>query len=107
MRIVDHDTFIELPTDVLYREYTPYIFNELKIKGDTVSNINWVLQDLSPIFEETFEITEACERLEQGESLTINLDCGELDSMFEYDRKFLIYEKKDIQKLINVLQKLL
>lgn len=107
MRIVDYDTFIELPEGILYREYSPCVFGELQIKVKNISNSNWVLQSLSPTFDEEFQIYEACQRMEQGESLTIDTDSGELDSMFEYDRRFLIYEKKDVQKLINELQKLL
>lgn len=107
MKIVDYETFLGLGEGILYRTTKPMYFGDLNIKYGTLSTDDWVLQSFEPMFEEYFPLQDAYEKLEDGESLTLDLEVGERDAMYDRDRKFLIYEEKDIRILIEKLQTLL
>jgi len=48
---------------------------------------------------------EAEKRLENGESINIDENCYWRDWMFEEKQKFIVFEKKDIEKMIKNLLK--
>lgn len=105
MRIVDRKTFLALPPGILYHPATSYDFGNFAIKYQNLGE-DFVVQDF-PYFEDCEDFIEACERLEKGESLTLDVDFAGRDGLYEKDRKFLIYEEKDIRILIEKLQTLL
>jgi len=108
MRIVDYNTFIKLPEGTMYCEYSPCVFGDLKIKDETISNSDWFYSSLqsNPEFDSDF-YGEACEPMKKGEDINPDFNCIERDGMFDYDRQFLIYNKGDVQAMINKLQSIL
>jgi hypothetical protein len=117
MKIVDYNTFTNMPKGTIYSVYEPCYFSNPKIKHDVISHekdgfINdWFYQELinNPDWDEAPEygIESVCKELENGKSIKPDFNCITRDAMFDYDRKFLIYEKEDIQLFIDKLQSLL
>lgn len=109
MKIVDRKTFLTLPPGILYCKTKPCHFGDIAIKYDTWTN-DWIYQSF-PYFQEESDSSdayfEAYQKLEKGESLTLDVDCAGRDGLYEEDEKFLIYEEKDIRILIEKLQTLL
>lgn len=108
MKILNYNDFVKLPKGTLYCETHPCIFGELQLKQDTINDgRDWFLTRLDYLEDkedEYLQFQEQYELLEKGESLDLDIHCSERDGMFDYDRKFLIYEKKDVGKLIDLLK---
>jgi hypothetical protein len=116
MRIVDYKTFTNMPNGVIYQEYEPCIFGDIKVRHDVLIHdddglVNdWYYSELfgSPDLDHTksWSIMEACEVMENGKSIPIDVDITSRDGIFAYERKFLIYEKSDIELIVNKLSEL-
>lgn len=117
MKIVDYNTFTNMPKGTIYSEYKPCIFEGIHIKHDVISHENdgfindWFYQELvnNPDWDcaEEYNIQSVCEFMEDGNSANPDFDTMQRDGMFDYDRKFLVYEKQDIELLIEKLKILL
>ncbi len=110
MIIVNFEQFIKLPSGTIYCETEPCWFGELKVKYETINDNDWYLSGFRCLKQDEdnwLQIHELYEKLENGESLNIDLDTLERDAMYDKNRKFLIYEKKDIESMLNLFQKLL
>ena len=115
MKIITYDEFIKTPKGTLYSEYEPCIFGEVKIKHDVIEHkgeiIDWYYQELTNNpdwdYAEPYDISSICKKMEDGVDVPPDFDIIERDGMFDYDRKFLIYSKEDIQMLINKLSSLI
>lgn len=106
MRIVNRKEFISMPSGTVYSHYMPQVSEGLMIKGDTWTN-DWLYQDL--LFNvEGGSSDEASDKLtdaeENGTSFKLDLDCGSRDGMFDEDQLFMVYEKSDIERLIESLK---
>ena len=107
MRIVNYQEFINLPQGTLYRETEPQIFGELQIKQETINEgHDWYLTRLD-YFQTELSFSDGYEFLEAGNSLPLDLNSSERDGMFDYERKFLIYEKEDVKALMEYLTELI
>jgi hypothetical protein len=107
MKIINYDEFVSLPKGTLYRETEPCWFGELQIKQDSINeNNDWLLTRLDYLEEShsSDDFIKCYNKMEKGESFNLDIHCSERDGMFDYDRKFLIYEKKDVEKLIELLK---
>lgn len=108
MRIVDYDTFVKLPVGTMYCETEPCIFEEIKIKGDTINEgKDWFYQCFQNNIKCEGDSHESYNKFLEGEEVGLDFDTSERDGMFDYDRKFAIYSQKDIQDMINKLQSIL
>lgn len=107
--------FIKLPANTIYSRVSKSDEYEicnglfLKASGDEYK-IDWVEQDL--ISEGGFPngITNGWDAIEyvikqrnEFKDFELDLECGGRDGMFEDSDEFVVYDKKDIQKLITVL----
>lgn len=106
MRIVKRKEFLSMPEGTVYSHYMPQVSEGLMIKGETWTN-DWLYQDL--LFNvEGNTSDEASEKLqdaeESGTSFKLDLNCGSRDGMFEEDQLFMVYEKSDIESLIEALK---
>lgn len=117
MKIVDYNTFINLPKGVLYSYYTPVYTNGLMIKDESLMFENggsdWYYYDLldNPSQDSSGQWLQYVDVMmkmdEGGESIPAEFNCLERDGLYDYDRKFLIYEQDDIKNLISKLNSLL
>jgi len=112
MRIVDRETFLQMPTGTVYAKYEPCCFEEVSIKGETCYGfkgeaIDWFCQSLnSPNFEgvndsgawmhhlDAIQAGEPSGKLEEVESR---------DGLFDSDQLFAVWELADVRFLITLL----
>lgn len=98
MRIVNRKTFLQLPAGTVFSKYSPCIFGDLSIKGDTVSN-DFLVQDIvGSIDSETdsgyYDKINASEK--DGVSLKMDFDVMGRDGLFDDDQLFAIWERDDV-----------
>ena len=111
MKIVDFNTFIQLPIGTVYCEASPCIFGDLAIKQDSIFKdgfgIDWFYTDLTGNPEYDCDIySEAFEPMINGENIKPDFYVQQRDGMYEYDRTFMVYTKKDVKRMIKRLKKL-
>lgn len=107
MRIVNREQFLLLPEDTLYCKYEPCIFGVLEIKGETVAGIDFRSQQIADAVDdserERFEVLD--DALNAGTSFGVDLDCEYRDAFFDKEQLFVVWEKPDIEKLVERLQR--
>lgn len=109
MRIVDAETFLKLPSGTVYALYKPYCFDEqLRIKAQTW-HPDFVYTTLIGAIESEGggDCLRQFERAECGESIPMDFDGYGRDGSMDMTRKYAIYEKEDIENLIDRLQQTL
>jgi hypothetical protein len=112
MKLVNRKTFIELPDGTIYSKYFDgWNFHEISIKCETrfgMENepIDWLSMPLNEIHYGTkSEDTQKRfdEMIEKGEEEPITLNCTTRDGLFEDEQIFAVYDKNDINKMIEML----
>ena len=105
MRIVNRETFLKMPPNTLYSKFEPCVFGELEIKGSTWNN-DYTVQDIVGAIESS-DSGDYSDKLfaamETGGSLKMDLDCMGRDGMFDEDQMFAVWEREDIEQLIERL----
>jgi hypothetical protein len=109
MKIIDLQTFREMPSGILFSKYQPTYFGDLCVKDETLENDFYVSQIQDAIeCESSEEFAELCIKAEkEGISLKMDFDTICRDGMFEEDQLFAVWEKEDIEQLIVKLTKCL
>ena len=110
MKIVDRKTFLQLDKETLYSKYEPCCLDDLEIKCiDDMGNdfiTQWIANAIEcESSEEHIDILLNAE--ENVISFTMDFDCPGRDGFFDKDQLFAIWEKEDIEKLIERLKSLL
>jgi len=108
MKIVDKETFLKLPSGVLFSFYQRIIFTDLCVKAETISETSdfsflSIVGNVESGSSEDF--FEKCERaLEQGERLNLSFDMKDTirEGMFNPEQKFAVYEKEDLAGLFFI-----
>lgn len=109
MRIRNLENFLECPPGTIFSKYTPHIFGDLSIKGESLSGTEDFLY--IPICdsinadnsEDFWRILERAS--ETVESLPLKFDTIMRDGMFKSDQLFAVWEEEDIDRFIKVLLK--
>lgn len=107
MKIVNRAQFLALPPNTLFSKYSPFVFGELEIKGETWGHCNDFLsqqvagaiactgsQDFADMLEDAQEL---------GVSLAMDFDCQGRDGCFDEDQLFAVWEAADVAALIERL----
>ena len=109
MKIINLEEFRKLPENTLYSKYTPMFFDSLEIKGET-----WKCDFLSQSLHDAIECDSSDEMMtlltdakEIGTSLEMDFNCQSRDGIFNDDQLFAVWEKRDVEKLINRLMECL
>jgi len=110
MKIINKQEFLKLPEDSLYSEYKPCIISGLFIKGGT-----WDFGDSPSDYIELNLIENIdCESSEEYNDILlyrkefkIDYEGGGRNGFFDNEQQYVLYDKEDIQSLINTLQGLL
>ncbi len=111
MRLVNHQTFLALPTNTLFSTYEPHVFGPLMIKGDTLYGdggraIDFCEQGIADSIDCTGsndfddQLTHA---LATGASLAMDFDSQGRDGTFEQDQFYAVWEAADVAALIRRL----
>jgi hypothetical protein len=107
MKFVTREEFLKLPAGIVYSIYTPHNIRELRIKDDTIFGMYHTAID----FYSTSLIGNVdCENsdkyfdiLEAKQDFKADYDCTERDGMFDKEIEYVIYDKEDVEYLINIL----
>ncbi|MES2864097.1 MAG: hypothetical protein V4666_08265 [Bacteroidota bacterium] len=114
MKVVNKNTFYDLPSGTVYSMYEPMNIFGLKIKGNTLRHghnnlpYDYTYVDLvgNVLHDSSEEYFDLMNNLVIGEtSFHLDFECHERDGMFEPKEMFCIYERADLIGLINKLTK--
>ncbi len=104
MRIVPREEFLRLPKGMIFSWWEPCIFRGLAIKYDTTSGGNaFFYRDLigNVAGNSSADSNNSCEKAAKyGLSLTLDFHCIELDSTFDDNQWYAVYETRDVCGLI-------
>ncbi|WP_130945755.1 hypothetical protein [Klebsiella quasipneumoniae] len=115
MRIVDRKTFLSLPPNTVYSisDWTDKTFStsitDLLIKGETVAKADYYAQAI-PDFDydnpdDKFEAIE--QAVKEGAALKTDFHVESRNAMFDESQMYAIWEKEDIERLIERLKECL
>lgn len=103
MKIVDRKTFLSLPAGTLFSTYQPCVFGDLRIKGDSIGEIDFFYQPITDAIacNDSSEFAEKLDAAQaSGASLSMDFDCQGRDGMFDADQLFAVWEPADVAALI-------
>lgn len=110
MYIVDRDTFLQHPVNTVFSVFDPNVFGPLRIKGDSLiweEGNDFCYQEIADsvycIGSNDFHV-KLNEAAEKGKQLRMDFDCWERDGCFEYEELYAVWDKQDVQQLIERLQ---
>lgn len=111
MKIVNRETFLAMPPETVFSKYEPCVFEELQIKGETCveggdffySHIVSALDTRN--LDDVFEVIEQAEK--NGECLSMDFESQGRDGLFDGKQLFAVWERSDIEGLIERLNKCL
>lgn len=109
MKIINRKEFLAMPSGTVYAKFTPAdFFGDMCVKHDTWTN-DWIYQTLND-FDNWHNSAERYIRIDDmvgnGVSYPLLYDSSSRDGFFDEDQLFAIWEKEDIVKLVNLLNKL-
>ena len=114
MKIVNRIEFLKLPSGTMYSLYSPIVFEGLYVKFDSINStvgekyidfLNISLTD-SIDSEDFNKYMEEFEKMEKGSSIGMDFDCIGRNGLYDLDQKYAVWEKKDVQGLMDVLKNL-
>ena len=102
MRIVGLQEFLKLPCETLFSKYTPCVFDDLCIKKDSISDIDFFYVRLSDAIKadgssQLYDFLDEAER--HGRKLEIDLHCWSRDGLFEKEQLFAVWELDELKML--------
>jgi hypothetical protein len=107
MRIYRRKEFLRLPEGTVYAKGKPWYFGALSIKHDTTDYGDW--WSLDPCWISANDSSEAVDRLEamleEGASHPMEDSIGRDGLIQEEDALFLVFEKDDLLKLREMIDK--
>ena len=106
MRIIDRATFLKMPPNTVFTKYKPHIFDELMIKGESWTNDFWTQDFLQLDYDDSLEIFDILDAArKEGKSFNLDLNCECRDGLFDDDQLFAVFEKQDVEMLIERLKR--
>lgn len=118
MRIVSRQEFLSMPSGTVFMKFPAQPKDDsskdfgydgvIAIKEDTVGE-DFVVQDLFPLFEGVNDSSEWADiilsMLEGEKSPPLDYECTGRDGLFDIDQLFLVWEREDLNRLIDRLIK--
>ncbi|EBZ0015906.1 hypothetical protein ABN36_18185 [Salmonella enterica subsp. enterica] len=108
MRIVNREQFLLLPANTLFSKYKPMVFGDIAIKGDTTaSGGDYYYQAIADAVycastDEMVKVLVAATA--HGHEFNIDLECESRDGFYDADQLFAVWDKRDVEQLINRLK---
>ena len=108
MKIVNRKTFLGMPAGTVFAKFSPHIFGDLCIKGESIGDIDFFYQQIVDAIAardsgEEVDILDAA--LEEGAELEFDFYCETRDGLYEQDQLFAVWSAKDVRTLIGRLEK--
>lgn len=107
MRIVNRKEFLAMPSGTVYCKYERMgILGDLCIKYRSLK-ADWYYLALAD-FDDCNDSTEFVDKLDQMEkdpklSYPLNCDTTARDGLFEDNEMFMVYDKKDVMNIVDIL----
>lgn len=110
MKIVTLEEFLKLPANTVFAKYSPYSFEEPRIKGET-----WDTDFLSSGIGDAIEFNGNANEMfaildtsaKHGDSMVMNFNQMDRDCAFNPAQLFAVFEEVDVRELITRLQQCL
>lgn len=107
MKIVNRQTFLAMPAGTLFAKYAPCYFESLEIKGDTLSHSDdYCYQQIADSIarEGSHEFSSKLDDAQNAmTSLAMDFDCQGRDGCFDAGQMFAVWERADVEALIERL----
>lgn len=108
MRIVNLEELRKQPKGTIYCKYKPCYFSSPKVFGGICGESDFICAELigwvkSSGSDEMYNILHDAEKT--GGSFDLDTECFGRDGFFEDKQLYAIYERKDIEQLIETLKK--
>ena len=104
MRIVNLDTFLDMPGEVLFAKFGRSYFEELEIKSGNSGDVDFVTQQVLQVAcSSSGEMYGILDEAEAGKPFSLDLDYAGRDGCFDRDQLFAVYEEGDLRQLIERL----
>lgn len=107
MKIVNLTQFLALPANTLFSKYAPCWFEDLMIKGDSLTETRDFLHQSIVDAIASRGSDEWADKLddseENGTSMAMDFNCQGRDGCFEDGQLFAVWELQDLQQLIERL----
>lgn len=97
-----------MPEGTVFCKYEPCVFGALEMFGGPCGDTDFMTAELvaypsSSGSDEMYDILNRCQ--ESGESFKLDTQCYGRDGLFEKDQLFGVYEREDVEQLIETLKK--
>lgn len=110
MKIVNRDTFIGLPSGVIFSKYKPCVFGELMIKGESIifdNGNDFYYQDIADAID-CHDSGEFADKLfdseANGTNLPMDFECQGRDGLFDKEQLFAVWSADDVADLMARLK---
>ena len=103
MRIVDRKMFLVMPAGTLYSKYSPCVFGDLCIKGQTVGDNDFFSQQINDAIQHNSsdEFADALlSAAKTGADLQMDFYFEGRDGLFDGDQLFAVWSRADVVALI-------
>ena len=110
MKIYKYKEFKKLPIGTLFSYYKHCSFRDIFIKESSkdYGDIDFMYSSIVGAIEDesSEDFVDKCEKMENGESVSVDFDSVEREGLFDEEQLYAVYEKEDVEKLIDRLNKL-
>ncbi|MEW5058379.1 MAG: hypothetical protein AB1Y25_12245 [Cycloclasticus sp.] len=109
MKIINLKEFRQLPAGVLFMKYEPCVFEDLQAKGKTLEG-DFVTENITywPDCNGSGDMVDKLEEAEKTDkSILLDFDACGRDGCFEKDQLFAVYDKRDVEMLMDKLNRCL
>ena len=109
MKILDRKTFLALPSGAIFQKFSPNTFGELEAFYESWGNVNDYISSALTAEVDCDDISEKEDLIEasvdNGESFDMHFYTAVRDASFDSEQKFAVWERKDVEGLIERLQR--
>lgn len=107
MRMISKKEFLKLPPGIVYTQIdgeTVGIDGDLEIKGESIEDFDWYYMNLYPDLDadDSGEYSDMWFRMQKGEEMNTD-HAWERDGFYE-DTPFIIFNRAEVQSMIEKLQ---
>lgn len=108
MKIVTRQDFLALPAGAVFCKYSPQNFDDLAIKGESLSDSgDFLYQDIACSIDASSSVdfgNKLEDAEEKGASIPMDFERLSRDGLFDEDQLFAVFERSDVEALIARLQ---
>ena len=109
MKIVSRKEFMKLPLGTVFSYYEPCVFHDLNVKASDLKEgweVDFLYDEIIGAIDShsSEDRSDKCEAMERGESVPMDFESTGREGLFDEERLYAIYEKEDVEKLIDRLK---